>query len=69
MPSLQIMSPANKENKGKDEKYFKTTLKIETDLFWELKRLAVDQRSNVTPLVNEAIADLLGKYKKKVKSN
>jgi hypothetical protein len=67
MPSLQIMSPTNKESKDKDEKYFKTTLKIETDLFWELKRLAVDQRSNVTPLVNEAIADLLGKYKKKVK--
>jgi hypothetical protein len=67
MPSLQIMSPTNKENKGKDEKYFKTTLKIETDLFWELKRLAVDQRSNVTPLVNEAISDLIGKYRKKAK--
>jgi hypothetical protein len=61
------MSPTNKENKGNEEKYVKTTLKIETDLFWELKRLAVDQRSNVTPLVNEAISDLIGKYKKKLR--
>ena len=63
MSSLQIMTPAKEE-----EKYVKTTLKIETDLFWELKRLAVDQRSNVTPLVNEAISDLIGKYRKKAKA-
>jgi hypothetical protein len=58
MSSLQIMPP-------KEEKYVKTTLKIDTDLFWDLKRLAVDERSNITPLVNEAISDLLTKYKKK----
>jgi hypothetical protein len=58
------MPPTKEEEK---EKYVKTTLKIETDLFWELKRLAVDQRSNVTPLVNEAISDLIGKYKKRAK--
>jgi hypothetical protein len=64
MSSLQIMPPTKEEEK---EQYVKTTLKIETDLFWELKRLAVDQRSNVTPLVNEAISDLIGKYKKRAK--
>jgi hypothetical protein len=64
MSSLQIMSP--KENEGQ-EKYVKTTLKIDTDLFWDLKRLAVDQRSNITPLVNEALSDLVSKYRKKVK--
>jgi hypothetical protein len=58
------MSP--KENEGQ-EKYVKTTLKIDTDLFWDLKRLAVDQRSNITPLVNEALSDLVSKYRKKVK--
>ena len=57
MSSLQIMP-------SKEEKYVKTTLKIDTDLFWDLKRLAVDERSNITPLVNEAISDLLTKYKK-----
>jgi hypothetical protein len=65
MSSLQIMSP--KENEGQ-EKYVKTTLKIDTDLFWDLKRLAVDQRSNITPLVNEAISDLIAKYRKKAKT-
>jgi hypothetical protein len=64
MSSLQIMSP--KENEGQ-EKYVKTTLKIDTDVFWDLKRLAVDQRSNITPLVNEALSDLVSKYRKKVK--
>jgi hypothetical protein len=64
MSSLQIMSP--KENEGQ-EKYVKTTLKIDTDLFWDLKRLAVDQRSNITPLVNEALSDLVAKYRKKGK--
>jgi hypothetical protein len=59
------MSP--KENEGQ-EKYVKTTLKIDTDLFWDLKRLAVDQRSNITPLVNEALSDLIAKYRRKVKS-
>jgi hypothetical protein len=49
------------------EKYVKTTLNVETDLFWELKRLAVDQRSNLTPLVNEAIKDVLTKYRKKTR--
>jgi hypothetical protein len=65
------MAPSNKEKEGQDqdrEKYMKTTLKIETDLFWDLKRLAVDQRSNITPLVNEAISDLLAKYRKKAKT-
>jgi hypothetical protein len=65
MSSLQIMS--SKENK-EQEKYVKTTLKIDTDLFWDLKRLAVDQRSNITPLVNEAVSDLVAKYKKKAKT-
>jgi hypothetical protein len=37
-------------------------------LFWDLKRLAVDQRSNITPLVNEALSDLIAKYRRKVKS-
>jgi hypothetical protein len=59
------MSP--KENEGQ-EKYVKTTLKIDTDLFWDLKRLAVDQRSNITPLVNEALSDLIAKYRKKIKT-
>ena len=59
------MSP--KENEG-EEKYVKTTLKIDTDLFWDLKRLAVDQRSNITPLVNEALSDLIAKYRKKAKT-
>jgi hypothetical protein len=65
MSSLQIMSPTGKDG---EEKYVKTTLKIDTDLFWDLKRLAVDQRSNITPLVNEAISDLIAKYRKKAKT-
>jgi hypothetical protein len=65
MSSLQIMSP--KENEG-EKKYVKTTLNIDTDLFWDLKRLAVDQRSNITPLVNEALSDLIAKYRKKAKT-
>ena len=61
MSNLQIMP-------SKEEKYVKTTLKIDTDLFWDLKRLAVDERSNITPLVNEALSDLIIKYKKKAKT-
>jgi hypothetical protein len=64
MSSLQIMSPKDTE----EEKYVKTTLKIDIDLFWDLKRLAVDQRSNITPLVNEALSDLVAKYRKKAKT-
>lgn len=63
MTSLEFMSPTTTE-----EKYVKTTLKIDTDLFWDLKRLAVDQRTNIMPLVNEAISDLIGKYKKRSKN-
>lgn len=59
------MSPTGKDG---EEKYVKTTLKIDTDLFWDLKRLAVDQRSNITPLVNEALSDLVVKYRKKAKT-
>jgi hypothetical protein len=58
---------SSKENK-RQENYVKTTLKIDTDLFWDLKRLAVDQRSNITPLVNEALSDLVAKYRKKAKT-
>jgi hypothetical protein len=65
MSSLQIMSPTGKDG---EEKYVKTTLKIDTDLFWDLKRLAVDERSNITPLVNEALSDLIAKYRKKGKT-
>ena len=61
MSSLQIMP-------SQEEKYVKTTLKIDMDLFWDLKRLAVDERSNITPLVNEALSDLIVKYKKKAKT-
>lgn len=61
------MVPKNEDGR-EEEKYVKTTLKIETDLFWDLKRLAVDQRSNITPLVNEAISDLIAKYRKKAKT-
>jgi hypothetical protein len=61
MSSLQIMP-------SKEENYVKTTLKIDIDLFWDLKRLAVDERSNITPLVNEALSDLIVKYKKKAKT-
>jgi hypothetical protein len=53
---------------SKEEKYVKTTLKIDMDLFWDLKRLAVDQRSNITPLVNEALSDLIAKYRRKAKT-
>lgn len=61
MSSLQIMP-------SQEEKYVKTTLKIDMDLFWDLKRLAVDERLNITPLVNEALSDLIVKYKKKAKT-
>jgi hypothetical protein len=47
---------------GKD---YKATFRMPPDLFWDLKQLAVDQRTNVTELVNEALTDLLTKYKKK----
>jgi hypothetical protein len=48
-----------------DGKDYKATFRMPPDLFWDLKQLAVDQRTNVTELVNEALRDLLAKYKKK----
>jgi hypothetical protein len=48
-----------------DGKDYKATFRMPLDLFWDLKQLAVDQRTNVTDLVNEALLDLLAKYKKK----
>lgn len=47
---------------GKD---YKATFRMPPDLFWDLKQLALDERRNVTELVNEALHDLLAKYKKK----
>jgi antitoxin-like ribbon-helix-helix protein len=35
------------------------------DLFWDLKQLAVEKRTNVTELVNEALHDILVKYGKR----
>lgn len=45
----------------------RSTLRIDSDLFWSLKELAVHERTNVTNLVNEAITDLLAKYGSKKK--
>lgn len=49
----------------KDGKDYKATFRMPPNLFWDLKQLALDRRTNVTELVNEAISDLLTKYKKK----
>jgi hypothetical protein len=43
----------------------KTTFRINTDLFWDLKRMALDERTNVTELINEAIYDLFVKRGKR----
>ena len=40
---------------GKD---YKATFRMPPDLFWDLKQLALDERRNVTELVNEALHDL-----------
>ena len=45
----------------------RSTLRIDSDLFWNLKELAVHERTNVTALINEAITDLLAKRKRNKK--
>jgi hypothetical protein len=57
MSGLQVLKP-----NGKD---YKATFRMPSDMFWDLKQLAVDKRTNVTELVIEALSDLLIKYGKR----
>ena len=41
----------------------KTSLRINTNVFWSLKRLALDQRKSIAELADEAFRDLLKKYR------
>lgn len=41
----------------------KVTFRINEDVFWALKRLAVDKKTNVTALLDEALGDYLAKHK------
>jgi hypothetical protein len=40
----------------------KTSLRIDTKLFWVIKHLALDQRKSIAELADEAFRDLVGKY-------
>jgi hypothetical protein len=48
-----------------DEKKSKGRFKMPSKLFWDLRRLASDQRTDFSELLNEAVRDLLVKYKKR----
>jgi hypothetical protein len=37
-------------------------LRVDTEVFWAIKHLALDQRKNVADLADEAFRDLLKKY-------
>ncbi len=51
------------ETKGSDRKAY--GLRLEQALMKELKYLGVDQERNMNDLVEEAVRDLLKKYKKR----
>ena len=50
-----------------DGKDVRATFRLYPHLFWDLKQLALDERTTTTELINEAIKDLLVKrgYKSK----
>lgn len=43
----------------------KVTFRMDEEMFWSLKRLAVEEKTNVTTLLDEAVKDLLKKKKLK----
>ena len=52
-----------KESKGADRKAY--GLRLDQTLMKELKHLGVDEDQNLNELVEEAVRDLLKKYKRK----
>jgi hypothetical protein len=40
----------------------KTSLRLRNEIFWSVKKLALDKRKSVTELADEAFRDLLKKY-------
>jgi hypothetical protein len=40
----------------------KTSLRLHNEIFWSVKKLALDRRKSVTELADEAFRDLLKKY-------
>lgn len=42
----------------------RTSLKIDPDKYWQLKELAAQRRTTMTALVEEAITDIVSKYRK-----
>ena len=41
----------------------RTSLKLDPDKYWELKEVAVHKRVTVTELIDEAIEDVITKYR------
>jgi hypothetical protein len=50
------------EEQEQELKTRKTSLRVDTGVFWAIKHLALDQRKNVADLADEAFRDLLKKY-------
>jgi hypothetical protein len=44
------------------EETIKTSLRIDTKVFWAIKHLALDQRKSIAKLSDEAFRDLLKKH-------
>jgi hypothetical protein len=48
----------------KESTIVKTSLRLHNEIFWSVKKLALDRRRSVTELADEAFRDLLKKYGK-----
>jgi hypothetical protein len=64
------MSPVLTKLTKPDGKDVRATFRLYPHLLWDLKQLALDERTTTTELISEAIKDLLTKheYKGKEKS-
>jgi hypothetical protein len=59
----------NNNNSNSNDDDVKATFRMKGKLFWGLKQLALDKKTNMTILINEAVHDLLTKHQKKKGSN
>jgi hypothetical protein len=58
MNNYQVVS----EGIEKSSKIVKTSLRLNNEIFWSVKHLALDKRKSITQLADEAFRDLLKKY-------
>lgn len=54
-----------RNTRRKDKRTYRTTLYLDEDLIEELRRIAFEERTTMTELINQAIFQFLKNYKRR----